>query len=54
MTSPIVCVALGGNSGIKSERKKIATHFLLIFTIFQRENLQDKWNISTFADGFLK
>ena len=24
-------------------------HFLLIFTIFQRENLQDNGNISTFA-----
>lgn len=29
-------------------------HFLLIFTIFQRENLQDNGNISTFAYEFLK
>ena len=29
-------------------------HFLLIFAIFQRENLQDNGNISTFAYEFLK
>ncbi len=29
-------------------------HFLLIFTIFQRENLQDKGNMSNFAHEFLK
>lgn len=29
-------------------------HFLLIFTIFLRENLQDKGNMSNFAHEFLK
>lgn len=48
-----VRVSLRGNSGIKSE-KKIATHFQLIFTIFQRENLQDNGNMSNFAYEFLK
>ena len=51
-------------SGIKMEeltecngtddREHIATHILLIFTIFLRENLQVKRNMSNFADGFLK
>ncbi len=31
-----------------------APHFLLIFTIFLRENLQDKENMSNFAHKFLK
>ena len=31
-----------------------APHFLLIFTIFLRENLQDNGNMSNFAHGFLK
>ena len=35
-------------------REKIATHILLIFTIFLRENLQDKRNMSNFAHEFLK
>ena len=29
-------------------------HFLLIFTIFLRENLHDKGNMSNFAFEFLK
>ena len=36
MTSPIVCVALGGNSGnsgIKSERKNRHTHFVNLYYI---------------------
>ena len=37
-----------------NQRKKIAPHFLLIFTIFMRENLQDKGNMSNFAHEFLK
>lgn len=37
-----------------NQRKKITPHFLLIFTIFQRENLQDKGNMSNFAHDFLK
>lgn len=37
-----------------NQRKKIAPHFLLIFTIFLRENLQDKGNMSNFAHDFLK
>ena len=37
-----------------NHRKKIAPHFLLIFTIFLRENLQDKGNMSNFAYEFLK
>lgn len=37
-----------------NHRKKIAPHFLLIFTIFLRENLQDKGNMSNFAHDFQK
>ena len=37
-----------------NQREKIAPHFLLIFTIFLRENLQDKGNMSNFAHEFLK
>ena len=33
MTSPIVCVAFGGNSGIKSERKNRHTHFVNLYYI---------------------
>lgn len=37
-----------------NQRKKITPYFLLIFTIFLRENLQDKGNMSNFAHDFLK
>lgn len=37
-----------------NQREKITPHILLIFTIFLRENLQDKGNMSNFAHEFLK
>ena len=37
-----------------NQREKITPHILLNFTIFLRENLQDKGNMSNFAHEFLK